>query len=452
MTRLSTRVVALALAGIAASLVLVGLGTGVALWFQARDALDQALLAAAAAEAHPHAPERWRTEHLLTPVQVQPWAPGNPLADDTLARATLADERPRWLDARGQRVLLVVAEPLDAPPGPDGTETDHPHALLIASAPRPTLARAVGPFALYYTAIALLTATLLGGLLAFGLRRALAPLQTAAAQLDDLGGREVGARVAVDGPEEVRRVLEATNGLLERLEAAASGQRRFVADAAHELRTPVTRLLGELDLALRQDRDAQAYREALRTAHDEAARLRELVEALLTLARLDAGQGRSARQHTPERASAVVLAALSSERATLDAAGCTVSLELLDDPEIVVDTALCGIAIGNLLRNAAVHAPGAPVRIRVQRADPDDTVFVSVEDGGPGLADDIRERVFERFHRGRADRPGLGLGLPLAREIARQHGGDLVLSRSELGGLAAEIHISRKRIQQVQAT
>lgn len=451
MSRLSVQVVALALGALALSLVMVGVGTGVALWVQAKQALDQALLAAAAAEAHPRPAERWRTENLTAPVQVRLWGPGDPLADEALAREVLADERPRWRDVADQRVLVIVAEPGDAPLGPDGANSDHPHAVLVASAPQLTLTTALGPYVLSYVAIALATSAVLGVLLVIGLRRALRPLDRAAQRLDDLGGREVGARLVVDGPDEVRRVLASTNGLLERLEAAASGQRRFVADAAHELRTPVTRLLGELDLALRQDREAAAYREALDSARDQAARLRELVEALLTLARLDAGEGRAARPGHPERISGVVLSALSAERATLDEAGCEVGLELGADPQVAVDVALCRIAVGNLLRNAAVHAPGGPVRIRIGSTS-DGAIQVSIDDSGPGLTEEARTRVFERFHRGRHDRPGLGLGLPLAREIVRQHGGELHLERSELGGLGCRICLPASRIHSLGAS
>lgn len=437
MRRLSTQVVALALAALGLSLIVVGSGTGIALWVQARTSLDEALLAAAAAEAHPRPTERWRTEHLTTPITVRAWSPGDPLVDDDVARATLRDESPRWTNRDGKRVLLLVAEPEDAPFGPDGGDMDHPHLLLVASAPALSVAEALGPFAVSYGLVSLLVATVFGGLLVLGLRRAMGPLDRATERLDDLGGREVGARVSVEGPEEVRRVLTATNGLLERLEVASEGQRRFVSDAAHELRTPVTRLLGELDLVLRQEREPEAYRTALARAREASTRLRDLVEALLTLARLDAGSRPDSR--TPERASAVVLAALADERQTLEAAGCRVSVDLGPDPEVRVDVALCRVAIANLLRNAAIHAPGTPVRIRVAEAD--GAALICVEDGGPGLSDAARARVFERFHRGAHDRPGLGLGLPLAREVVRQHGGELALQDSELGGLAAVIRI-----------
>lgn len=449
MSRLSTQVVVLALAALAATLVVVGLGTGAVLWVVARHGQDQALLAAAAAEAHPQPAERWRPEHLVTPVRVRLWASGDPLVADDVALATMADERSRWLDRDGQRVLLLVAEPTDVHGAAELGDPDHPHALLIAHAPQISIAQAIGPFAAAYGAIGLVTAWALGALLVLGLRRALAPLDEAAHLLDHLGGRELGARVPTEGPDEIRQVLTATNALLERLERATAGQRRFVADAAHELRTPVTRLLGELDLALRQDRDAEAYREALVHGRREAARLRDLVEALLTLARLDAGQGRADRERQRERVSGVVLSALAAERATLDDAGCAVDLDVGDDPEVLVDAALCRIAIGNLLRNAAIHAPGAPVHLRVDTRDGD--VLVLVEDGGPGMTEAARTAAFERFHRGTHDRPGLGLGLPLAREIARHHGGDLTLGASDLGGLAARIRLPASTILRDQA-
>jgi len=432
--RLSTRVIALSLGALGGSLLLVGAGTALALWLQAHEALDRSLLAAAASEARARPAEPWRAEQLTSDVAVHTWQAGDPLVDVEMARAALRDEQPRWITTREQRVLLVVAEPRDAPEGPDGATSDHPHVLLVASAPRVSIRGALGAFAVSYGLVALSTAGILGGLLVAGLRRALAPLEGAAARLDDLGGQALDVRVPTDGPDEVRRVLAATNGLLARLETAATTQRRFVADAAHELRTPVTRLLGELDLALRQPRDPEAYRRALEHGRRHAVGLRDLVEALLVLARIDAGQGRVEREE--ERLSAVALKSLAAERSALDEAGCTVSLEIGADPEFDVHVTLLRVAVANLLRNVAVHAAGAKVWLRTV----DDGI--EVEDDGPGIPEDAHERLTERFHRESHARAGLGLGLALVREVARSHGGDLLLSKGSRGGLRARIVLS----------
>jgi len=435
--RLATRVLVLALGVLGVALVIVGLGTAILLHRQAVAALDQALLAAAAAEAHSEAEERWRAEHMVTPVEVHRWSPGDPLVHDAVAQAALQDERPRWRVRDGRRVLLLTAEPTDAPIGPDGGARSHPHLLLVASAPQVTWQTTVQSFVRPYGAVATVTAAVLGGLLILGLRRALAPLDQAVRELDALGGRTLDARLQARGPDEVRWVLDATNRLLERLEAAAEGQSRFVADAAHELRTPVTALVGELDLALRQERDAQAYRQALERGRRHARRLHDLVEALLTLARIDAGQAQQHRER--EHLSALVLAALAGERSTLQEAGCTVQLDLAHDLEVEVQPVLCRVAVANLLRNVAVHAPGATVWVRVD-AHQDQPVVV-VEDDGPGIEVEQAPVLLERFARGGSRGPGLGLGLPLAAEVVRRHGGSLELDRSPHGGLRVRLSL-----------
>lgn len=431
---LSQRVVAWAVVGLVLALVLVGVGTAGLLVVRAQQALDAALLAAAQAEAHPWAEERWRAEHTETLVEVRRWRAGDPLITaDEVARA-MVDERPRWATRDGKRVLWLTIEPQDAPPGPDGDARDHPHAVLVATAPQVRATRVVGPFLLSYGGVAALTAGLLGLVLGGALHRALRPLREAVDALDALGGSRLDARLDRGGPTEVDRVIAAANRLLERLEASASAQRRFVADAAHELRTPMTALVGELDLALRRPREADALRDALVRSRERARRLERLVEALLGLARVDTGQARG--EGSREHLSGLVLAAVADERQALSAAGCALQVVAGRDVEVVVTVDLVVAAVANLLRNAVAHAPGAPVE--VAWGGTDDGAWVEVRDRGPGPGD-APEALFERFHRGSVARPGLGLGLPLAREIARAHGGDLVLAARDGGGAVARL-------------
>jgi two-component system osmolarity sensor histidine kinase EnvZ len=135
---------------------------------------------------------------------------------------------------------------------------------------------------------------------------------------------------------------------------------------------------------------------------------------------------------------------MRTESDTLSQAKNTVRLEVDDDPELQVHRSLLEISLGNLLRNAARHAPGAEVVVRVGR-DGNTAVF-EVDDAGPGIAEHEREALFDRFARAgesrRRDRSGLGLGLPIAREVARRHGGDCTLHDSPLGGLRARLTVS----------
>lgn len=431
MSTLARRVIAQSVGGLLTALVVVGLGTGALLYVRQTHAVDAALYAAALAEAHPWSEERWDTEHAHSVVRVRPWHAGDPLVEDALAWQAIGTEEPLWLVRDDRRILLLAVEP---PEALDGDEAGHAHQLLVATAPRVTVFRATGGFALVYGLVAALTAALTALLLARALGRSMEPLRRASRELDTIRGLEAGARLTSDGrTAEVDRVIASANDLLDRLEAASQSQRSFTAEAAHELRTPVTVLLGELDLALRQPRDADAYREVIVRADRQARRLRDLVEGLLALARLDAGHASHGRE--VERMSAVVHQALQQERPTLAAAGNTVQMTLGEDPEVSLHASLVRIAISNLLRNAAIHAPGTPVTLRVDR----DGAFVLVEvvDAGPGVEEAEREALFDRFRRGDRRRPGLGLGLPLAREIARRHGGDLTLHDGPEGGLLA---------------
>ncbi len=156
----------------------------------------------------------------------------------------------------------------------------------------------------------------------------------------------------------------------------------------------------------------------------------------MALTRVEAGH--ADRGRSVEHLSMVVTQACRQERARLEAVGCRVYADLGSDPEVEAHHGLLATALGNLLRNVAVHAPGASVWVHVESAD--DQVRIVVDDDGPGVALEHREAVLERFgHRGEK---GLGLGLSLGREVARRHGGDLSLGASPQGGLRAMLSLS----------
>ena len=435
MSRLADRVGAVASAVTAAVLVVVGVGVGAALHLQARRALDDALLAA----AHAYTPSRharWEADHSASPVEVAMVRPGEPHAPDDLATRALRRERPERFDEDGLRTLLLPVEP---PHDDEEGEDEHPHALIAAWAPSVSLARSVGPFAVLYAAVAALAA--LGG--AVVQRRvattALEPLARGAAAVERVVGLGPGARVPAEGPDEVRTLLDAVNALLGRLDAAFAAQARFTAEAAHELRTPVTVLRGELEVALRRPREAAEYVAALQSAHEEVVRLGDLVEGLMALARVDAGQAEQARERV--RAADVARAAAARAEAALAAAGCVLHLRPEEGLFIFANEALLVTALANLLRNAARYAPGAPVTLTVA---PDRSgARFTVDDGGPGVPEAERDALFNRFARGAAARrawPG-GLGLPLAREIARRHGGDCWIEAAPGGGARVVLRV-----------
>jgi two-component system, OmpR family, sensor kinase len=205
------------------------------------------------------------------------------------------------------------------------------------------------------------------------------------------------------------------NGMLAALDRARDSERRFLADASHELRTPVTSLLGNVEYAARHGADPELLAEL---RHD-ALRLGRLVDDLLTLERERAGP--------PERRP-VELDALVREAAEAQP---RVELGLLDAALAEGDADALRRALGNLIENAVVHGPaGTPVAVSLAYAD--GRAAITVRDAGPGPSEADREHLFERFWRG-ADttgRTGSGLGLPIAASTAAGHGGRITVEGS----------------------
>lgn len=222
------------------------------------------------------------------------------------------------------------------------------------------------------------------------------------------------------GGEELRRLGDTLNDLLGRVHAANETQRRFIADAAHELRSPIASLRTQLEVALAVPNSADDWPRVVADALADVERLGKLAEDLLLLARLDSG--------APRRHGAVDVGALVGN----PSADCVV-----DGDEIALQR-----LIDNLLANARRHARSA-VEASATRVGGD--VVVTVDDDGPGIPAGDRDRVFQpwvRLDAGRGrDEGGAGLGLAIVRSIARAHGGDARLETSPLGGLRAVVRL-----------
>jgi len=420
------------------TLILVGAGTAAALHLQRLNALDESLLAAAHGRAHPDTTRVVEVEHSRSPIEAWLSEEDDSRIPDDVARRARRTERPVYTDVDGDRMVALPFEIRDEQPEYHG-ETGEVIRLAVAAVPKPSIGETAGPFILAYSLLAAIAALVAVFAQRKVVRRAFEPLESAREEAERVVGFDDDRRLTESGPIEVRSLLEAINDLLDRRDDAFEAQRRFTAEAAHELRTPVTSLLGELDVALRESKTAEEYRQALASMREEVERLRRLVEALTALARIDTGQIEARRELV--RAGEVADRTLQAEEAVLEEAGNDVSLEIDDDPELQVHRSLLEIALGNLLRNAARHAAGTEVIVRVGR-DGDRAVF-AVEDGGPGISAGRREHVFDRFSRGgearRGSSTGMGLGLPIAREVARRHGGDCTLGESPLGGLRVRL-------------
>lgn len=227
-------------------------------------------------------------------------------------------------------------------------------------------------------------------------------------------------------PYEVRPLVRAMNDLLSRLSAALAAQQRFIADAAHQLRTPVAALKTQTELAVRQvhDGEAKATLQQLHAAADHAARL---VNQLLTLARAEPGSHRSLMR---ERIKLANLARETAGEWVPRALNRSIDLGFDDtsvDAEISADPFLIRELMNNLIDNALNYTP-AEGRVTVRVLQNAGSVILEVEDEGCGIPEEERERVFERFYRSAGGSPeGCGLGLAIVREIAQGHGATVAI-------------------------
>ncbi|MGZ8253966.1 MAG: ATP-binding protein [Burkholderiaceae bacterium] len=260
--------------------------------------------------------------------------------------------------------------------------------------------------------------------------RGLAPLGTLADSLAKRAPTSLAPMVVTEAPEEVQPLVRSLNDLLARLGEAFDTQRRFAADAAHELRTPLTALTLQIQLARRAE-SPEERAIALDRLEQGVKRSTRLVQQLLTMARLDPDAARPAA--TVDLAT--LAAAVVEEKQPL------AELQRIALSRTVRPVTLTGhedalrILLANLIDNALRYTPtGGSVLVRVW-AD-SDAACLEVTDTGPGIPEEERERVFDRFYRGRnAPAGGSGLGLAIARQVATLHGGSITLDQSPTGGL-----------------
>ncbi|MEO7085399.1 MAG: ATP-binding protein [Gemmatimonadaceae bacterium] len=269
--------------------------------------------------------------------------------------------------------------------------------------------------------------------------RSLAPVGSMANRAAEISATNLGQRLPVGGGDELVGLATVVNDLLARLEASFAQQRRFVADASHELRTPTAILRTEADVTLsRKHRTEEEYRASMTIMRDGARRLTRIVEDLFLLARSDSDQAVLRRE--PLYLDEIVHDVTRSVRPLAEARGIKVEVEEFVEAPFSGDGGLIDQLLLNLLDNAIKHSPhGGVVVVRMAREG--DEYHVSVCDSGPGIPESARERIFERFFRVDAARSrnetsatsGAGLGLAIARRIAEMHGGRLELANSGHG-------------------
>jgi two-component system OmpR family sensor kinase len=283
--------------------------------------------------------------------------------------------------------------------------------------------------------VGLLIAGLGGWFLA---RKSLAPVVAMAEQARRIGVGGVDGRLPVANPrDELGRLAATFNELLDRLGASMAQQRQFMADASHELRTPVATARTAAGVALqRPHRGEEEYRDSLEIIEQQTARLSRIVDDMFMLARADAGN--FPIRKTPMYLDEVLDEVVRATRVLSRARQVEVRLKSEEGAAMTGDEEMIKRMIVNVLDNAVRHAPsGSAVEVQLTRAA--GRYEMAITDTGPGIPDAAQPHIFERFYRAdparsRANDSGAGLGLALARWIARAHDGDVWLLRSSSQG------------------
>ncbi|CAN5668321.1 ATP-binding protein [soil metagenome] len=279
---------------------------------------------------------------------------------------------------------------------------------------------------------------------------AVAPMRRVAAEVRS---RDAGALSPVSDqglPEEVTPLVQSLNALLGRVSASFDAQRAFVADAAHELRSPLTALKLQIEL-LRRAPDDVTRVEAVSALGEGVDRASRLVDQLLALARSESTSGPHGLQNAaPLALSELVRQALADTVPYAVSRGTQLSLEGDDSIRIPGDRASLAILVRNLVDNAVRYSPpGSTVRVGVARDEAEGGASLIVDDAGPGIPPAERSRVLDRFYRREetaGEGNGTGLGLAIVKNIADRHGATLTLGESPAGGLRVVVRFGSRPV------
>lgn len=316
-------------------------------------------------------------------------------------------------------------------------------AFVQVLAPLASLRKTVAQVQSLLAFAALALVILNAWLVSLALGRALRPVDALVADIHRITERNLSVRVPIPGAQdELRRLAETFNAMLDRLDRGFQFQTRLFQDLSHQLKTPLAILTGTLETALVKGRTADEYRTILEDNLDEVGRMTQLIENLLLLARLDSQQLRLALRREDLgpfcRTWAQDFSLLwESKDLTVRWEGEGIPLPVDIDPDRL------GQALLNLLDNAVKYSPrGGVLTFRFGRDG--DRAFAEVENQGPPLAPGTEETIFQRFTKETDGKPGFGLGLPIARAAVELHGGTLTAFRPAGGGAGFRIVLPYK--------
>lgn len=359
------------------------------------DAEQTVMFATAQAEFDPAMVARLAAEH---PGQPSLWPTVSPTYRGLAQRIPAAT-----LDAKGQPIDVVVAAAI---------RIDHHQAYM----------RSFVKTLWLFVAAAVALMVLLGW---WTVRRSLAPLRTMRAQAQVVTAQQLGRRVPVQNmPVELAELAHSLNDMLARLEEAFKRLSDFSSDIAHELRTPVSNLMTQTQVALSQPRAADNYRQVLESNAEELERMARMIADMLLLAKADNGLVLPNRE--PVDLATEVQALFDYFEAVADDKSLTLRLD--GAANVRADRLMLRRAVANLLSNAVRHATRGTV-VQVRLAQNESGATLSVENTGDTIAPELLERIFDRFFRVDSARQhtseGTGLGLAITRSIVVAHGGSI---------------------------
>ncbi|HEX6207758.1 MAG TPA: HAMP domain-containing sensor histidine kinase [Actinomycetota bacterium] len=386
----------------------------------------------------PDAARSWLAVHGFTSAEVAAVRTSTGPVLSAAGGMPVADLPPEVLDARSPRwwEIEMAGEPVRALTVPL-LLGDRTVGTLVVGSSRADIQATLDALVRGMLIAAGLGLALAAGLGLAAVRRTLRPLRRMTMRTDEIEATgDLSLRVSGDGPrDEVGRLAESFDAMLERLDEAFRSRQRFVADASHELRTPLTVVRGQLEL-LRDRLEAEGDRASVGLAMDEIDRMRRIVEELLLLARLDEGLP---LERAPVEVELLMQEALvrglagERRRASVDAEP---GLLALADPERLLQV------LTNLVANAVKHA-GEDARISLRARRADDRVVVEVADTGRGIPPEELPHVFSRLFRGTRARgeAGAGLGLSIASSLVEAMDGGIRVSSREGAGTVFTVEL-----------